>query len=171
MCVVQCRSCSRVVLVGGIVKFLILFWAFLSLLYFSIWVGGGRCGLTCIAVCACMFASLWLWLRQLPPRGNCAAMATERKPMPFMVREEANSCCSGWLYLFELSTHWRRGGWMKQGISSLPPPPTLSLSLHIFQSSPIADIHTNVSIMASGMLRRFVGRKMRTLTAAVVLFC
>lgn len=50
-------------------------------------------------------------------------MATERKPLPYMGREEASSCCSGWLYLFKQSTCWRRGGWMKQGISSPPPPP------------------------------------------------
>lgn len=59
------------------------------------------------------------------------------------------------LHLFKQSTRRRRGGWMKQGISSPPPLPpplcSLSQSLHMFQSSQVAVFYTNISVTASGL--------------------
>lgn len=150
-------------------------------MYLSLRVGGGSCGLTCIDVCVCMCANVCISVTVAETVATDCEVTVQpwqqsgRLCLIWSGRTRAAAALDGF-YLFEQSTRWRRGGWMKQGISSPPPPPlppparlsSLSHSLRMFQSSPVAAFHTNISITASGTPRSFVRTETKISTSNVV---
>lgn len=161
-----CWSCSAAICVGRDANPTILAWPFSSVVFllvsrWQVWVSVYSCVCNCLYLCECDCDRDSCY----GPRGDCVAMATERKLEPFMVKKEASSHCCFPQYSRVL-TAGEVGGWNK-GFPLLPPPPppptppplppsARSLPPSVRFRALQWQHFTNTSLMASGIPRSFV---------------